>query len=49
MSLSHPEYSEYATCSKCGHKKYCMLIGKHYVCYSCHYKNFNGLRRVSNG
>lgn len=47
MTQMHKEYSEYATCHRCGHKKYCMLEGKHYTCYSCHYMNFNGLRKVN--
>lgn len=45
MTLSHPEYNEYATCTVCGQKKYCRLDGKHFVCYSCDNGNFNGLRK----
>lgn len=29
----HPEYNEYATCYRCGFKKYCKLEGRNFVCY----------------
>ncbi len=45
MTSSHPEFSEYATCTVCGMKKLCRLDGRHFVCYSCSIKNFKGLRR----
>ena len=49
MTGSHPEYNEYATCTVCGLKKYCRLIKRYYMCYSCDNKNFKGLRIVNNG
>ena len=27
----HPEYNEYATCYRCGFKKYCKLEGRDYA------------------
>ena len=29
------EYPDYATCSWCGHKKYCKLEGHKWVCKAC--------------
>ena len=40
----HPEFNEYATCYRCGFKKYCKLEGKNFICYSCSEGNFNGLK-----
>lgn len=49
MTSSHPEYNEYATCTVCGLHKYCRLIERYYMCYSCACNNFKGLRIVNNG
>ena len=43
---SHPEYEEYATCSKCGLKKMCVLAGRLYICFACDHGNFKGLRNM---
>lgn len=45
----HPEFNEYATCYRCGFKKYCKLEGRNFVCYSCSEGNFNGLKRLDKG
>lgn len=46
MVAFHKEYSEYATCSRCGMKKNCKLEGRHFICYSCDNGNFNGLKNI---
>lgn len=40
MTAFHPEFNEYATCSKCGLKKYCKLDGRHFICFSCSHGNY---------
>ncbi len=40
----HPEFNEFATCHRCGFKKYCKLEGRNFVCYSCSEGNYNGLK-----
>lgn len=46
MSQSHPEYSEYATCTVCGMHKYCKPVNRYFVCYSCDNGNFKGLKNI---
>ena len=47
MTLSHPRYNEYATCYRCGLKKYCNINEEQeFICYSCDNGNFNGLKRI---
>lgn len=46
MSSSHPEYSEYATCTVCGLHKYCRQVRRYFVCYSCDHENFAGLKNI---
>ena len=40
MTYFHKEYSEYATCCKCGLKKYCREDGKRTICFACDHGNF---------
>lgn len=40
MTRFHEDYKEYATCVKCGLKKYCKLEGKVMICYACNHGNF---------
>lgn len=47
MVAFHKDFSEYATCSRCGLKKLCGKVGRHMVCWSCSQKNFNGLRNYN--
>ena len=47
MTLSHPRYNEYATCYRCGLKKYCNINEEQeFICYSCDTGNFKGLKRI---
>lgn len=46
MSNTHPEYSEYATCTVCGLHKYCRQVNRYFVCYSCEHGNFKGLNNI---
>jgi hypothetical protein len=48
VSKSHPEYSEYATCTVCGLHKYCRQVNRYFVCYSCDNGNFKGLKNIKN-
>lgn len=48
MTLSHPRYNEYATCYRCGLKKYCNINEEQeFICYSCDNGNFKGLKRIN--
>lgn len=47
MSQSHPEYSEYATCTVCGMHKYCKPFARYFMCYSCACNNFKGLKNIN--
>jgi hypothetical protein len=47
MTLSHPRYNEYATCYRCGLKKYCKNEGKMTICYACSNGNYNGLKTIN--
>ena len=40
MTYFNKEYSEYATCFKCGLKKYCREDGKRTICFACDHGNF---------
>lgn len=40
MTSCHPEYSEYATCSKCGLKKYCKQDKNRFICFACAHGNY---------
>jgi len=40
MTCFHKDYKEYATCVKCGLKKYCKHEGKVMICYACAHGNF---------
>lgn len=42
-------YTDYATCSVCGLKKFCKLDMSRFLCYSCSNGNFSGLRGLAGG
>lgn len=46
MSNPHPEYCDYATCTVCGLHKYCRLVNRYFMCYSCACNNFKGLKNI---
>lgn len=46
MTMPHPYYGEYATCTVCGLKKYCRLIGNYFMCYACDHGNFKGIKNL---
>ena len=46
MSNPHPEYCDYATCTVCGLHKYCRLVNRYFVCWSCEHGNFEGLKNI---
>lgn len=43
MKLNNP-YHEYATCDKCGYKKFCRLTARQFVCKACDIKTLTEKR-----